>query len=45
MSSWLWEVLQDRQRDGRERLRAAGALAAYAPEDSRWDPVCIYVVQ
>jgi hypothetical protein len=32
----LWAVLEDRAADPGRRLRAACALAAYAPEDGRW---------
>ncbi len=39
----LWEVLLD-GRAGARRLRAAGALAAYAPDDPRWEEVAPAVV-
>jgi formylglycine-generating enzyme required for sulfatase activity len=35
----LWAVLENRTADPGRRLRAACALAAYAPEDSRWEKV------
>jgi formylglycine-generating enzyme required for sulfatase activity len=35
----LWAVLEDRAADPGRRLRAACALAAYAPEDGRWEKV------
>jgi formylglycine-generating enzyme required for sulfatase activity len=35
----LWAVLEDRAVDPGRRLRAACALAAYAPEDGRWEKV------
>jgi formylglycine-generating enzyme required for sulfatase activity len=35
----LWAVLEDRAADPGRRLRAASALAAYAPEDGRWKQV------
>jgi formylglycine-generating enzyme required for sulfatase activity len=35
----LWEVLADRKGAPGERLRAACALAEYAPEDARWPQV------
>jgi formylglycine-generating enzyme required for sulfatase activity len=35
----LWAVLEDRAADPGRRLRAACALAAYAPEDGRWEEV------
>jgi formylglycine-generating enzyme required for sulfatase activity len=35
----LWGVLADRAADPRRRLRAACALAAYAPDDGRWAKV------
>jgi serine/threonine protein kinase/formylglycine-generating enzyme required for sulfatase activity len=35
----LWGILQDRKRDAAERLRAAGALAVYSPDDGRWNAV------
>jgi serine/threonine protein kinase/formylglycine-generating enzyme required for sulfatase activity len=35
----LWDLLEDRQADGDRRLRAACALAAYAPADPRWEAV------
>jgi hypothetical protein len=33
----LWRVVDDDGADGRRRLRAACALAAYAPTDGRWE--------
>jgi formylglycine-generating enzyme required for sulfatase activity len=35
----LWAVLEDRAADPGRRLRAACALAAYAPDDGRWEKV------
>jgi eukaryotic-like serine/threonine-protein kinase len=35
----LWDVLRDRKGDPDQRLRAAVALAAYAPKDARWQEV------
>jgi hypothetical protein len=35
----LWGVLEDRNGDPDQRLRAACALARYAPDDPRWDKV------
>jgi len=35
----LWGVLKDAEHDAGERLRAASALAAYTPDDSRWTKV------
>jgi formylglycine-generating enzyme required for sulfatase activity len=35
----LWAVLEDGAADPGRRLRAACALAAYAPEDGRWEKV------
>jgi formylglycine-generating enzyme required for sulfatase activity len=35
----LWELLQDPKEDQGRRLRAACALAAFAPDDARWDRV------
>ncbi|MGO8747052.1 MAG: protein kinase domain-containing protein [Thermoguttaceae bacterium] len=35
----LWSVLEDANGDSDERLRAASALAAYTPDDSRWKKV------
>src|SRR5262249_29013802 len=35
----LWEVLEDAKVDPGQRLRAASALAAYSPDDSRWEKV------
>jgi serine/threonine protein kinase/formylglycine-generating enzyme required for sulfatase activity len=35
----LWEVLQDPKTDQGRRLRAACALAAFAPDDARWERV------
>jgi formylglycine-generating enzyme required for sulfatase activity len=35
----LWEVLADRHRDQDQRFRAACVLAAYMPEDDRWQHV------
>jgi formylglycine-generating enzyme required for sulfatase activity len=35
----LWAVLEDRATDPGRRLRAACALAVYAPEDGRWEKV------
>jgi serine/threonine protein kinase/formylglycine-generating enzyme required for sulfatase activity len=39
VSGRLWEVLEGRRRLPRVRLRAAGVLAAHAPEDGRWEAV------
>ena len=36
---WLWEVALDAKRLPGERLRAACALATYAPDDARWQSV------
>jgi formylglycine-generating enzyme required for sulfatase activity len=35
----LWPVLEDRLADPGARLRAACVLAAYAPDDDRWEKV------
>jgi serine/threonine protein kinase/formylglycine-generating enzyme required for sulfatase activity len=35
----LWSVLEDRAGDPGRRLRAACALAAYTPDDGRWEKV------
>ncbi|HKI32519.1 MAG TPA: SUMF1/EgtB/PvdO family nonheme iron enzyme [Gemmataceae bacterium] len=35
----LWAVLEDAKGDPGQRLRAACALAAYAPDDGRWEKV------
>jgi serine/threonine protein kinase/formylglycine-generating enzyme required for sulfatase activity len=35
----LWKVLENRHADPGRRLRAASALAAYAPSDPRWTGV------
>jgi serine/threonine protein kinase/formylglycine-generating enzyme required for sulfatase activity len=35
----LWAVLEDRAADPGRRLRAACALAVYAPDDGRWEKV------
>ena len=35
----LWSLLQDPTRDQDQRLRAACALAAFAPDDPRWERV------
>jgi serine/threonine protein kinase/formylglycine-generating enzyme required for sulfatase activity len=35
----LWAVLQDGREDPGRRLRAACALAVYAPDDDRWEQV------
>jgi formylglycine-generating enzyme required for sulfatase activity len=35
----LWELLQDPKEDQGRQLRAACALAAFAPDDARWDRV------
>jgi formylglycine-generating enzyme required for sulfatase activity len=35
----LWAVLEDRAADPGRRLRAACALAAYVPDDGRWEKV------
>ena len=35
----LWAVLEDAKADPGQRLRAACALAAYAPDDGRWEKV------
>src|SRR5207248_3275802 len=32
----LWTLLENRQNDQEKRFRAAGALAAFAPDDPRW---------
>src|SRR5262249_10548200 len=39
LSERLWTFLGDRSNDPRQRLRAACALAAYAPDDQRWEGV------
>lgn len=40
MVRWrLWEILEDRGVDPGRRLRAACCLAAYTPDDGRWDEV------
>src|SRR5262249_5015773 len=36
MADGLWEVVGDGSRADGERLRAAGLLAAFTPNDSRW---------
>ena len=35
----LWTLLEDPKNDQDQRFRAACALAAFAPEDSRWEKV------
>ncbi len=35
----LWAVLEDRRNDSERRLRAAGALATYDPNNAKWGPV------
>jgi formylglycine-generating enzyme required for sulfatase activity len=35
----LWELLQDPKEEQGRRLRAACALAAFAPDDARWERV------
>ena len=35
----LWSVVEQKSLEGTQRLRAAGALAAYAPADKRWADV------
>jgi serine/threonine protein kinase/formylglycine-generating enzyme required for sulfatase activity len=35
----LWAILEGRQRDQDQRLRAAGALAGWAADDGRWEQV------
>jgi serine/threonine protein kinase/formylglycine-generating enzyme required for sulfatase activity len=35
----LWAVLEDRAADPGQRLRVACTLAAYAPDDGRWEKV------
>jgi serine/threonine protein kinase/formylglycine-generating enzyme required for sulfatase activity len=40
----LWNVLEDRQKDAGQRLRAASTLAVYAPDDDRWEKVSSDVV-
>jgi formylglycine-generating enzyme required for sulfatase activity len=35
----LWGVLTDSKNDADRRLRAASALAKYAPDDNRWEKV------
>src|SRR5262249_54835600 len=35
----LWALLENRQKDQDQRLRAACALSLYAPDDSRWDKI------
>jgi formylglycine-generating enzyme required for sulfatase activity len=35
----LWKVLGDGSQPRGRRFRAAGALAAYTPEDKRWQPI------
>jgi serine/threonine protein kinase/formylglycine-generating enzyme required for sulfatase activity len=39
-----WALLQDTQEDPDQRFRAACALAAYRPDDPRWDEVASAVV-
>ncbi len=45
LSERLWPVLQDGQAGPGPRFRAACALAAYDPEDPRWEKACGAVVQ
>jgi len=35
VANWFWSVLKDANRDGRQRVRAASALAAYTLDDPR----------
>jgi formylglycine-generating enzyme required for sulfatase activity len=35
----FWELLENPANDPDQRFRAAGALAAFAPDDPRWDKV------
>ncbi|HEV3262230.1 MAG TPA: SUMF1/EgtB/PvdO family nonheme iron enzyme [Gemmataceae bacterium] len=39
LSGRLWAVLGDRKKDQDQRFRAACALAAYAPNDARWEKI------
>jgi formylglycine-generating enzyme required for sulfatase activity len=39
LSEQLWGVLEDRNGDPDQRLRAACVLACFAPDDPRWDKV------
>src|SRR5262245_19488373 len=41
----LWQVLLDEQAQPGQRLRAACALAAYAPDDGRWPSVAAQIVE
>jgi formylglycine-generating enzyme required for sulfatase activity len=36
----LWSILENPKNDQDQRLRAACALASYAPDDPRWKKVC-----
>ncbi len=40
LSAGLWELLENPATDADQRLRAACALAAFAPDDPRWGLVC-----
>jgi hypothetical protein len=39
LTDGLWELLENRAKDADQRFRAACALAAFAPDDARWDKV------
>ena len=39
LAPWLWEVVENKKSAPAERLRAACALAVYAPEHARWQEV------
>lgn len=39
LTKQLWTLLENTQKDQNERLRAACALAVFAPDDSRWEKV------
>jgi len=41
----LWVVLEDAKKDQDQRLRAACALAAFAPQDARWPAVSTDVAE
>jgi formylglycine-generating enzyme required for sulfatase activity len=39
LTAGLWELLENAARDSDQRFRAACALAAFAPDDPRWERV------
>lgn len=39
LTNGLWELLEKASADQDQRFRAAGALAAFDPDDARWDKV------